>query len=48
LNGRISKRFLRMLFFRDLSKSGEARALYVRAARTAAMGVPQIRLRMVS
>jgi hypothetical protein len=48
LNGRVSKRFLRMLYFRDLSKPGEARALYVRAARTAAMGVPQIRLRMVS
>jgi hypothetical protein len=48
LNGRLSKRFLRMLFFRDISKCGEARALYVRAARTAAMGVPQIRLRMVS
>jgi hypothetical protein len=48
VNGRLSKRFLRALFFRDLAKSGEARALYVRASRTAAMGAPQIKLRMVS
>jgi hypothetical protein len=48
LNGRISKRLLRSLYFRDLSKSGEARTLYLRAMRTAAMGAPQIKLRMVS
>jgi hypothetical protein len=48
VSGRLGKRFLRSLFFRDLSKEGEAKALYVRALRTAAMGAPQIRLRMVS
>ena len=48
INGRLSRRFLRGLFFRDLAKRGDARAIYVRATRMAAMGAPQIRLRMVS
>jgi hypothetical protein len=48
INGRLSRRFLRGLFFRDLAKAGEAGKLYVRATRMAALGAPQIRLRMVS
>jgi hypothetical protein len=48
VNGRISKRYLRALFFRDLSKSGDARSLYLRATSTAAMGAPRITLEMVS
>jgi hypothetical protein len=48
LSGRISKRFLRSLFFRDFSRPGIARRLCTRATRMAAMGAPQIRLRMVS
>ncbi len=48
LSGRISKRFLSSLFFQDLSKLGDARALYLRTMRRAAMGAPQIKLRMVS
>ncbi len=48
VSGRLSKRFLRALFFRDLSKPGEARSAFVRATRAAAMGAPQIRVRMVS
>ena len=48
INGRLSRRFLRGLFFCDLARAGKARALYLRATRMAAMGAPQIRLRMVS
>lgn len=47
VNGRLTKRYLRRLFFRDLGKPGEARTLYPRALRKAAMGAPQIRVRMV-
>lgn len=37
LNGRITKRFFRTLFFSDLSKPGEARAMYLRAVRRGAI-----------
>jgi hypothetical protein len=48
LNGRVSKKFLRGLFFRDLAKPGEARSVYLHVARKTAARVTQRSARMVS
>ncbi len=48
VNGRLSKRRLRALFFKDLSKSGAARAEYLRARKSVSAPRTPTKLRMVS